>query len=123
MLLRTSALLANLAGLGLSLALMFNAGRHQRSFFLMALFTLWVASPFVGLGLAERFASRWPAAMRAVLYVLMMVGSAGSLAVYGNVIPMPVGTKNATAYLLVPLASWVIMATTLGLARFGPKRH
>lgn len=89
----------------------------------MTLFTLWVASPFVGLGLTERFASRWPAAMRTLLYVLMMIVSIGSLLVYGNVIPMPAGTKNAAAYLMVPLASWVIMSATAGLAWFGPKRH
>ena len=113
MLLRTAARLSNLASLGLSLALMFSAGRNQRSFLLMALFTLWVASPFVGLGLTDRFASRWPAAMRTLLYVLMMMVSAGSLAVYGNVIPMPAGTKNAAAYLLVPLVSWVLIVATL----------
>jgi len=114
--LRVAGLLSILAGLGISLALMFAAGRRQPSIFLMVLFTLWVASPFVGLGLADRFSHRFPGAMGTPLYVLMVLIAAGSLAFYTNVIPMPEGAKTAAVYLMVPLASWVLITLMLGVA-------
>ena len=47
--LRNAARVALMAGAAGSLALMFYAGRRQPSAILIALFTGWVASPFMGL--------------------------------------------------------------------------
>ena len=59
-LLRAAALIAVLAGAAGSVGLMLHAGRHNASRILLALFALWVLSPFMALLLVNVISKRWP---------------------------------------------------------------
>ena len=108
--LRTMAFLAVAAGAAGSLSFMFLAGSRQRSMLLMALFTVWVLSPFVALGWAARISVRWPSSASAAICVGILVLAVFSLLMYSGVMPMPRGSRPAAVFLLVPLASWVLIA-------------
>jgi len=114
--LRAVALISVVAGAGGSLVLVLRAGRHSDSRLLIALFVLWVLSPFATLGLAGAVSKRWSAITRATLYCVMLVLPAGSLAIYGNLIPMPKGSPPASRFLIVPLASWMLMIVIILMA-------
>jgi hypothetical protein len=114
--LRAVALISVIAGAAGSLALVLRAGRHNDSRLLVALFDLWVLSPFAALALAGAVSKRWSAITRATLYCVMLVLPAVSLAMYGNLVPMPKGSPPASRFLIVPLASWLLMIVIVPLA-------
>jgi hypothetical protein len=109
-LLHIAALIAALAGAGGSFGLMLHAGRHQNSKILLILFTIWVLSPFVALVLANGFSKRWPVRARLTLYRMMLVLTLGSLAIYGYDAWRPLKAQRAFVFLVVPLASWLLIA-------------
>jgi hypothetical protein len=84
----------------------------------MALFTLWVLSPFAALCLADRASKSWPVLTRATLYSLMPVVTLGSLAIYADVALGPPRPKPASVFLVVPLASWLLIAIAVPSAAF-----
>src|SRR5258708_34538516 len=99
-------MVALVVGAAASLGLTLRAGNRGQSSILMLLFVLWVLSPFVGLALADKASPRWTISTRATLYVVTLISTAGSLALYGGVGSMPPGTKTAAAFLLAPRAAW-----------------
>jgi hypothetical protein len=113
---RGAALMAVLGGAVGSFALMLHAGRHQSSLILMGLFTVWELSPFVALVCAHAASKRWAVLTRAALYGLMLFLALGSLAIYGEVALGPPRPKPAFVFLVVPLASWMLIAVVLGIA-------
>jgi hypothetical protein len=115
-LLRMAALvIASIGAVG-SLYFMFNTGREQHSVVLLALFTGWVLSPFVGLFVATMISKNWAAITRASLYCLMIVLTLGSLVAYSGALSSP-ETKPAFVFLVVPLTSWFLMLTVILIAR------
>jgi hypothetical protein len=82
----------------------------------MALFTIWVLSPFVALVLAEVVAKRWSVLARATLHGVMLIVTLGSLAIYGSVALGPPRPKPAFMFLVVPLVSWLLGAIAVGIA-------
>src|SRR5579859_6023940 len=66
-LLRTAALIAALAGAGGSFGLMIRVGHRNHSGLLLALFAIWVLSPFVALVAATVRSKRWSVLARAAL--------------------------------------------------------
>lgn len=116
--LRIVALIVVLAGAAASLVLMFNAGRNQKSLFLIVLFTVWVLSPFTALLVANVIARRWAIPMRVSLYLLMLFITLGSLLSYSGLLNPP-GTKPAFKFLIVPLVSWllIIIVFLIGASR------
>lgn len=112
-LIRSGVLIAVVAGAAGSLGLMFRVGRHQNSFLLLALFTGWVLAPFMALIWAHFVARRWTAVARTTLYALMLVITAGSLGLYGDVAFGPPRPQPAFRFLWVPLASWLLLALVL----------
>ncbi len=114
--LKTVALIAVLSGAAGSLVLMFRAGRHQSSILLIVLFTIWVLSPFMALLAANAVSTRWPVAMRRILCFLVLFISLGSLVSYSGALSPP-GTKPAFKFLVVPLASWVLITTVIPISR------
>ena len=106
--LRTIALIVALVGAVGSLYFMFNAGRKQNSIILLALFTAWVLSPFVGLFISNKISSRWTVPARASLYWLMIILAIGSLVAYSGAFNTP-HTKNAFIFLIFPLISWFLV--------------
>jgi hypothetical protein len=115
-LLRGAALIAVLAGAVGSFGLMLHAGRRQRSLILIGLFTVWELSPFVALVCAHVVSKRWSVLTRATLYTVMLVLTLGSLAIYGDVALGPPRPKPAFVFLVVPLASWLLIAIVVPIA-------
>jgi hypothetical protein len=115
-LLRAAALIAVLAGAAGSLGLMLHAGRRNDSRILLVLFTIWVLSPFVALVLADVVSKRWSVLTRATLHSVMLVLTLGSLAIYGDVALGPPRAKTAFVFVVVPPASWLLIAIAVPIA-------
>ncbi len=114
--LRTTALIVALVGAIGSLYFMFSAGRKQNSIILLALFTAWVLSPFVGLFISNKISNRWTVPARALLYWLIIVLTIVSLVAYSGAFNTP-ETKNAFIFLIFPLISWFLNVTVVLIAR------
>ena len=114
-LLRTIAVVVVFVGAVGSLALMFRTGRNNRSVVLIALFFIWVISPFIGVLMANVFAKRWSVLFRVTLYILMIILSLGSLVAYSGVLS-PTGVKPAAVFLIVPLISWLLIVSAILMA-------
>ncbi len=110
--LRILALIVMSIGAIGSLCFMFNAGRNQNSVILITLFTAWVLSPFIGLLIANKISKRLTVLTRVTLCWLMLVITFGSLIIYSGAI-IPVGTKPAFKFLVVPLISWLLIVTVI----------
>jgi hypothetical protein len=93
-----AALTAVLAGAVGSAGFMLYIGRRNDSRLLLVLFALWVLSPFMGLVWAHLFSKRWPILTRATLYGVMLMVSACSLAIYGDVALGPPGKLSRRGY-------------------------
>jgi len=115
-LLRAAALIAALAGAAGSLGLMLHAGRRNDSRVLLVLFTIWVLSPFVALVFADVVSKRWSVLTRAMLHSVMLVLTLGSLAIYGDVALGPPRAKTAFVFVVVPPASWLLIAMAVPIA-------
>ncbi len=115
-LLRGAALIAVLAGAVGSVSLMVYVGRRNDSRILLGLFGLWVLSPFMVLVLANVVSKRWSVFTRATLYSVMLVLTLGSLAIYGDVAFGPPRAKAAFVFVVVPPASWLLIAIVVPIA-------
>jgi len=118
-LLRVAALIAVPAGALGSLGFMFRVGQRNQSVLLAVLFAGWVLLPFVGLVWAYLASKRWTASAQTMLHWLMLIIALGSLLIYGNVALGPPRPQPARFFLLVPLASWVLIAL---VAAIGAKK-
>lgn len=87
-----------------SLGFMFHTGRNNPSVVLMALFTVWVLSPYVVLLVLDGISTRWTDAARRILYGLMLFLTLFSLLGYSGVL-IPSAAKPAFVFLVVPLIS------------------
>ncbi len=114
--LRAAALIAVPAGAVGSVGLMLHAGRRNDSRILLALFALWVLSPFMALVLANLVSKLWSVHTRATLYSVMLVLTLGSLAIYGDVALGPPRAKTAFVFVVVPPASWLLTAIVVPTA-------
>ena len=107
-LLSRAAWLLTVAGAVGSVGLMFRAGHRNESLILLALFAIWVLSPFIALLSAMMISKRWSILTRGMLYGVMLMITVGSLAIYANMVSAPSGTKLAFPFLVVPLGSWLL---------------
>lgn len=114
--LRRGAMIALLAGAGGSLGLMLRVGQRNNSRVLLALFGIWVLSPFTALVCASLVSKRWRVLTRTALYGVTLVLTLGSLTIYGDVAFGPPRAKPAFAFLVVPLASWLLIAIVVPIA-------
>jgi hypothetical protein len=115
-LLRRAAMITVLAGAGGSIGLMLRVGHRNNSRLLLALFGIWVLSPFIALVSANLVSKRWSVLARTTLSSVTLVLTLGSLAVYGDVAFGPPRAKPAFAFLVVPLASWLLIAIVVPIA-------
>ena len=113
---RAAGLIAALAGAAGSVALMLHAGRHNSSRVLPVLFTLWVLSPFMLLILANVISMRWSVLTRAAMQRVTLVIALGSVAIYGYVALGPPRAKTAFVFVVVPPASWLLIAIVVSIA-------
>ena len=95
---------------------MLYTGRRNESRLLLLLFAVWVLAPFVGLLLAFMVSKRMSIPTHAMLYCLMLVLSLASSAIYGYVALGPPRAQPAFAFLVVPLASWLLIAIVVFLS-------
>jgi hypothetical protein len=107
---------ATIAGAAASLALMLRVGHRNESRLLIAMFAVWVLSPFVAMIVASVVSRRWASGTRAVLYALTLVLTIASVAIYAAVALGPPRPKPAFFFLVVPFASWLVLAIALPLA-------
>lgn len=121
--LRTVALIAVLIGATGSVGFTLRAGQRNPSRLLIALFVLWVLSPFVAMLFANFMFKDWPVLTRATLYSLMLFLSLASLAIYGRVALGPPKSKTAFVFVVIPPLSWLIMALTVSAAAFISRRR
>jgi hypothetical protein len=70
----------------------------------------------VALAWATDVARRWSGLTRAAVYGVTIFVALGSLAMYGELIRRPAGSANAFVFVVVPPASWVLMAIVVPLA-------
>jgi cell division protein FtsW (lipid II flippase) len=108
--------MAALAGAIGSVALTLYTGRHNDSRVLMAIFTFWVISPFIVLLIAAARWKRWTDPTRAALFIVALLLSLISLAIYGNVALGPPRAKLAFVFVVVPPASWLLIAIVVLVA-------
>ena len=113
-LLRIVALIAVAAGAVGSIGLLFHASQHAPRL-LIALFVMWVLGPFLALGLAHVAAKRWGILSRGTLSALMLVVTLGSLAAYVDDAFGHRRPQAAFVYVVVPLASWIVMMIAVGI--------
>jgi hypothetical protein len=120
--LRRATLLATLAGAAASLGFMLYAGRHNPSRLLVLLFSAWVLSPFAAAVLAWFKSERWSTMTRATLYMAMLVIVLLSVWVYGAVAPGHLRVKVGFVFLVVPLASWVLLVVAVAVSAVRSRR-
>ena len=121
-LLRAAALIAVLAGAAGSVGLMLHAGRRNNSRILLLLFAFWVLSPFMALIWANVVSKRWPVLTQATLHSVMLVLTLGTLAIYGYVALTPPRAQAAFVFVVVPPASWLLIAIVVATAALKSRR-
>ncbi|HVT59816.1 MAG TPA: hypothetical protein VHR45_15620 [Thermoanaerobaculia bacterium] len=114
--LRGAALIAVLVGAAGSVGLMLRVGHRNPSRLLLVLFAIWVLSPFMALVWANVVSRRWSVLTRATLYVVMLVITLGSLAIYGALAFGHLRAKTGFVFLVVPAASWLLIAVIIPMA-------
>src|SRR6266404_1577612 len=105
-----------LAGAVGAVGLMLRAGHRNNSLVLLALFVIWVSSPFVALTWLNKISQRWPGFTRATLRGVTLILVVGALAIYENMVSAPAGSKLAFPFLMVPLGSWLLIAIVVPAA-------
>ncbi|MBP6824685.1 MAG: hypothetical protein KA368_24275 [Acidobacteria bacterium] len=114
--LRAAALIMALTGAIGSFGFMLRVGSHNESNLLVLMFAVWVLSPFVALILANVVSRHWAVPTRAMLYSLMIVLALVSLTLYGDVALGPPRPQPAFRFLVVPGASWLLIAVAMTIA-------
>ena len=119
--LNRSSILFLLLGAAGSLAFTLYVGHRNRSVFLLGLFAIWVVSPFVGLLVAIMFPNRWTA--QRMQGALALILGAASLVIYGMVAFGPPRPRIAGPFLVVPLASWLLIGIAVLIASQRKRPH
>jgi uncharacterized membrane protein YhaH (DUF805 family) len=119
---RLITIMVIVVGAIVSLLLMFDAGRDQKSIFLMALFTGWVLAPFIIYTAVTFISQRWSDSAQATLYGLVLFLCVLSLIIYNGTFDVP-GTKPAFKFLMAPLVSLTIIVVTFAVVQRLEKRR
>jgi hypothetical protein len=119
--LRSAALYARWLGAAASLAFTLYAGRHNRSVLLVALFAGWVLLPYLGLIAADCSAARARRDIASAIHASAVLLALVPPAIYGVVSILAPGHTATFAFLLVPAAVWLGIATLLIAARLQHK--
>ena len=114
--LHTTAQVAVVAGAVASIGLMLRAGHPP--LFLRVLFAIWVLAPFIALLVADAASTRWSAMTRATLHSVMLFLTLTSLAIYGYVVVRPPRSTPAFVWVVVPVASCLLMTIVIPIAAF-----
>ena len=99
-----------------SIGFTLHAGGNNRSILLVALFVIWVFSPFMALLVVNIASKRWSNSARVAFLVLVIILTFGALAGYSGILTLP-GTKPAFIFLIIPLISWLLIIIVIFLSR------
>ena len=113
---KSTALAILLVGAVGSLYFMFNAGRNQKSFFLIVCFTTWVLSPFIALLIANVTSKHWSIPAGKTFFFLMLFITVGSLFSYSGALNLFGDKPTAFKFLIVPLVSWLLIAAVIPIS-------
>ena len=119
---RFVALSAAVIGAIGSVWLMLSIG-SRAPLFLIILFIGWTLLPFAALAVANFISIRWSRLTRTMLYIITLVVALGSLALYADVVFRPPESTPASRWLIVPAASWLLMALAGAIALLISRRH
>jgi hypothetical protein len=108
--LRVTALILVLAGAIASIGFTLQVGQRNRSVVLVSMFVVWVLSPFAALAWANLVANRWASLTQKMLFGLTLGLALGSVALYAKVALGAPSAKPAFVFLVVPFASWLMIA-------------
>ena len=112
--LRSASLLATGAGGVGAIALTLSA--LNRSLIVLVLgFALWVGAPFAILAWAIIKSKSWPSPTQMVLYLLAILNTAGTIAIFGHFVAHPRPAQPAAPFVLIPVASVVLIALFVGI--------
>jgi hypothetical protein len=114
--LHTVAQVAVVAGAVTSIGLMLRAGHPP--LFLRVLFAIWVLAPFMALLVADAVSARWSVLTRATLHGVMLFLTLTSLMIYGYVVVRPPRSTPAFVWVVVPVASCLLMTIVIPMAAF-----
>ena len=117
-LVRIAALIVLCVGAIASVGFTLQTGHRNKSILLMGLFVAWVLSPFVALAWANAVSRHWTGLTRAALNAVTFLLPVISAAIYGTVALGAPRAKPAFLFLVVPLASWFLVAMTVPLGMF-----
>lgn len=118
---RKVSLIVCLIGAAVSIAL-FLVARQQAPILLVVLFVGWILAPFVALLFAHYLAKRWTSLTQNVLYCVILMVSAVSLAIYGYQVIWPRQSTPAFYWVAVPLASGLLAIIVVAIGVFSSRR-
>jgi hypothetical protein len=119
--LRSAALVAVAFGVVGSIGLLRRVQQHPPPL-IVVLFVIWVAAPFVLLGVANIFSNRWPSVLGNTLYVVTLCVTVVSLAIYVDDNIAHRTAHPAFVWVAVPPASIVVSAIALGIGAMRKKK-
>ncbi len=120
---RALAIGVALAGAVGSTAFVLYVGRRNSAHWLIALFVLWVSSPFLLLAYLTGIAQFWTMRARTILSLATIGLAVVTLAFYGSVVWGPPRPKPAATFLIVPAVSWLAIVTGMAIAHLHPHRQ
>jgi hypothetical protein len=119
--LRAAALTMMAVAVPVTLALMLYVGRRNQSWLLLAAFAFWISGPFAVLFAAHLWSGRWTTATRMALSMLMIAVALGTVVVYSTAAFGPPAWHRATAFVIVPPVSYVVIGVTLFASKMARK--
>jgi multisubunit Na+/H+ antiporter MnhG subunit len=122
--LRFAAVVAVIAGAGGSLGLWIHAAQHP-PLIIIALFVIWVLSPFALLGIGYANAQRWTFEAQKALYCVTLFIALATIVIYADDALNHRSAHRAFVYVIVPPVSWLLMvaAVTVGALRARKNRN
>jgi hypothetical protein len=120
--LRSTALMVMAAGAVGSLGFLLYSGRNSPRL-LMVVMSAWVLAPFIALVLADAMSTRWPVLTSKVLYIVVLAVTLCSLAAYLDDLVRPHNRPAAAVFVIVPGASWAVIAIAVPLAALASRRR
>jgi hypothetical protein len=115
--LSSSAKIAAMLGAAGSTGLLLHAAQRTPRL-LLILMASWVLSPFTALVWANLVSKQWSSLNRVTLYALTLAVVVGSLVIYGDDAQGHRWAQAAFVFVLVPGASWLLMAIAVPIVIF-----
>jgi uncharacterized membrane-anchored protein len=120
--LRSVTLIVLAFGAITSIGLLRRAQQHPPPLIVVG-FIVWVAAPFALLAIANILSARWARAVRVSLFVVTVLVTAASLAIYFDDSIAHRTAKPAFVYVAVPPVALIVSAIVLAIAAFMAKKR